>query len=68
MNKVSLKYLVLSSASTAILLFGGALLYAGTGTLGFSEMGDALADANVVFVTIGARVRGRGLRKYGHVD
>ena len=52
--EAGLKYLVLSSASTAILLFGGALLYAGTGTLGFSEMGDALAEANVVFVTIGA--------------
>ena len=38
------KYLVLSGAATAILLFGFALLYTATGALSFTAMGEALAS------------------------
>jgi NADH-quinone oxidoreductase subunit N len=38
------KYLVLSGAASATMLFGFALLYAVTGTLAFSEMGQRLAE------------------------
>ncbi len=48
--EAGLKYLVLSSASTAILLFGFALLYAATGVLGFSDLGLHLAQANTLLV------------------
>lgn len=41
------KYLVLSGAATAILLFGFALLYAGTGSLAFSGMGAGLGSADL---------------------
>ena len=46
-NKRSLeggiKYMVLSAAGSAFLLFGMALLYAESGSLGFSEIGKAIA-------------------------
>lgn len=48
--EAGLKYLVLSSASTAILLFGFALLYAASGSLAFQGMADRLADANGLIV------------------
>ena len=48
--EAGLKYLVLSSASTAILLFGFALLYAATGALGFSELGERLANRNPLLI------------------
>lgn len=48
--EAGLKYLVLSSASTAILLFGFALLYAATGALGFSELGARLANGNPLLI------------------
>ena len=51
--EAGLKYLVLSSASTAILLFGFALLYAATGVLGFSELGAALHRTNPLLVGTG---------------
>ena len=51
--EAGLKYLVLSSASTAILLFGFALLYTATGVLGFAELGSALQETNPVLVGTG---------------
>ena len=48
--EAGLKYLVLSSASTAILLFGFALLYSASGSLAFAGMGERLASANSVLV------------------
>lgn len=48
--EAGLKYLVLSSASTAILLFGFALLYSASGSLAFGGMGERLASANSVLV------------------
>ncbi|MEM9759648.1 MAG: NADH-quinone oxidoreductase subunit N [Pseudomonadota bacterium] len=41
------KYLVLSGAATAIMLFGFALVYAATGTLSFPAMGERLASVDV---------------------
>ena len=41
------KYLVLSGAASATLLFGFALLYAGTGQLGFAGMGAALEQSEM---------------------
>jgi NADH-quinone oxidoreductase subunit N len=41
--EAAIKYLVLSGAASATMLFGFALLYAATGTLGFAAMGDQLA-------------------------
>ncbi|TDG12968.1 NADH-quinone oxidoreductase subunit N [Seongchinamella unica] len=41
------KYLVLSGAASATLLFGFALLYAGTGTLAFAELGEKLGQAEM---------------------
>jgi len=49
--EAGLKYLVLSSASTAILLFGFALLYAASGSLAFEGMAERLTSANGVLVT-----------------
>lgn len=40
------KYLILSGAASAILLFGFALLYAALGTLSFTEIGERLASPN----------------------
>lgn len=48
--EAGLKYLVLSSASTAILLFGFALLYTATGVLGFKELGVALKNVDSLLV------------------
>lgn len=41
--EAAVKYLVLSGAASAILLFGFALIYAATGALSFSAIGDQLA-------------------------
>ncbi|MFT4823074.1 MAG: NADH-quinone oxidoreductase subunit N [Halioglobus sp.] len=43
--EAAIKYLVLSGAASATMLFGFALLYAVTGTLAFSELGIQLAAA-----------------------
>jgi len=48
--EAGLKYLVLSSASTAILLFGFALLYAASGSLAFEGMAGRLAASSGVLV------------------
>jgi NADH-quinone oxidoreductase subunit N len=55
------KYLVLSGAASATILFGFALLYAVTGTLAFSEMGLRLAEiesGNALLLVAGALVVG----------
>jgi NADH-quinone oxidoreductase subunit N len=44
--EAAIKYLVLSGAASATMLFGFALLYATTGTLQFSAMGDQLQSAS----------------------
>jgi NADH-quinone oxidoreductase subunit N len=46
------KYLVLSGAATAILLFGFALLYAATGSLAFAGIGAGLADSGFGTTTL----------------
>lgn len=43
--EASYKYLILTASSTALLLFGTALVYFELGTLGFHEVGVALQDA-----------------------
>lgn len=43
--EAGVKYLILSAGASAFLLFGMALVYSQTGTLGFAEMGARLADA-----------------------
>jgi NADH-quinone oxidoreductase subunit N len=43
--EAGVKYLILSGAASAFLLFGMALVYSQTGTLGFAEMGERLAQA-----------------------
>jgi NADH-quinone oxidoreductase subunit N len=42
--EAGVKYLILSAAASAFLLFGMALVYSQTGTMGFVEMGDRLAQ------------------------
>ena len=59
--EAGLKYLVLSSASTATLLFGFAILYAATGVLGFTELGQHLAQANTLLVGVAALMIVTGL-------
>jgi NADH-quinone oxidoreductase subunit N len=44
--EAAIKYLVLSGAASATMLFGFALLYAITGTLSFSELGERLGDVS----------------------
>ena len=50
--EAAIKYLVLSGASSATMLFGFALLYATTGTLQFSEMGQQLANLDTGNITL----------------
>ncbi|MEP4147086.1 MAG: NADH-quinone oxidoreductase subunit N [Halioglobus sp.] len=45
--EAAIKYLVLSGAASATLLFGFALLYAATGTLHFGELGAALGQSDM---------------------
>lgn len=56
-NKRSLeagtKYMVLSAAGSAFLLFGMALLYAESGNLGFADIGASLAQESSQLVQIG---------------
>jgi NADH-quinone oxidoreductase subunit N len=42
--EAGVKYLILSAGASAFLLFGMALVYSQTGTLGFVEMGDRIAQ------------------------
>ncbi len=44
--EAAIKYLVLSGAASAIFLFGFALIYAATGTLGFDSIGAAVRNLN----------------------
>lgn len=46
--EAAIKYLVLSGAASAILLFGFALLYAALGTLSFSELGTKLSQTQAI--------------------
>jgi len=43
--EAGIKYLILASASAAFLLFGAALIYADTGTMSFSRLGEISAHA-----------------------
>ena len=45
--EAAIKYLVLSGAASAVLLFGFALIYAALGTLSFSGIGEQLAQASL---------------------
>ena len=44
--EAAIKYLVLSGAASATVLFGFALLYAATGTMGFAALGERLGDTD----------------------
>jgi NADH-quinone oxidoreductase subunit N len=50
--EAAIKYLVLSGAASATMLFGFALLYATTGTLQFSAMGQQLANIDTGNITL----------------
>ena len=59
--EAAIKYLILSGAASAVLLFGFALIYAALGTLSFTDMGEKLAilmqqkeHANDVLIMLGA--------------
>ncbi|MFW6097319.1 MAG: NADH-quinone oxidoreductase subunit N [Chloroflexota bacterium] len=52
--EAGLKYLILAAASSAILLFGIALLYAGTGTLSFADLAAGASNAPLALVMLGA--------------
>lgn len=49
--EAALKYLVLAAASSAFLLFGGALIYAETGTLVLSTWASAASTGGILFVS-----------------
>ncbi|WPC03257.1 NADH-quinone oxidoreductase subunit NuoN [Pseudomonas benzenivorans] len=51
--EAGIKYMVLSAAGSAFLLFGMALLYADSGSLGFSQIGASLASGSGLLVQIG---------------
>jgi len=58
--EAGVKYLILSAAASAFLLFGMALVYSQTGTLAFAEMGARLAQSagfgNAYLLTGGAMI------------
>ncbi|MBS7660479.1 NADH-quinone oxidoreductase subunit NuoN [Pseudomonas lalucatii] len=51
--EAGIKYMVLSAAGSAFLLFGMALLYADSGSLGFAQIGASLSDGGGLLVQIG---------------
>lgn len=51
--EAGIKYMVLSAAGSAFLLFGMALLYAESGNLGFADIGASLAQESSQLVQIG---------------
>jgi NADH-quinone oxidoreductase subunit N len=51
--EAGIKYMVLSAAGSAFLLFGMALLYADSGSLGFAQIGASLAAGGSQLVQIG---------------
>ena len=59
--EAALKYLVLSSAASAVLLFGMALVYAALGTLEFRQMVAAGAEESPTLVRAGAALMVGGL-------
>lgn len=50
----AMKYLVLGSFASAFLLFGFALMYAASGTMNLSELGQKLELSNSIWVQLGA--------------
>ncbi|KAF1060820.1 MAG: NADH-quinone oxidoreductase subunit N [Pseudomonas citronellolis] len=64
--EAGIKYTVLSAAGSAFLLFGMALLYAETGTLGFSALGARLAEGSVhgplLTIGVGMMIVGLGFK------
>jgi NADH-quinone oxidoreductase subunit N len=64
--EASVKYLILASVSAAFLLFGMALIYAGTGTMNFKGIGSALTAAGslspVILAGIGMIIVGFGFK------
>ena len=54
--EAGVKYLILASVSAAILLFGMALVYTGTGTMNFNELSSYFVTAKAVspFIMVGA--------------
>ncbi|MEH6571043.1 MAG: NADH-quinone oxidoreductase subunit N [Halioglobus sp.] len=64
--EAAIKYLVLSGAASATMLFGFALLYAVTGTLSFSELGEQLgnvAGSNAILLSAaGLIIAGLGFK------
>lgn len=55
--EAGLKYLVLTGVATGLLAFGMALLYAGTGELGFAEIGNLTgADINIGYPVLVAAI------------
>ncbi len=51
--EAGIKYLVLSAAASAFMLFGMALMYAQTGTLAFANIGEQMADSSGHLATFG---------------
>jgi NADH-quinone oxidoreductase subunit N len=51
--EAGLKYLIVGSFGSAILLFGSAFVYGATGALGFEQIADGTADAERLFVVAG---------------
>ncbi len=46
--EAAIKYLIMAGVSTAILLFGFALIYAGTGTMELSKLGSVLTASSII--------------------
>ena len=51
--EAGLKYLIVGSFGSAILLFGSALVYGATGAIGFEEIAQGAGDAERLFFVIG---------------
>jgi NADH-quinone oxidoreductase subunit N len=51
--EAGLKYLIVGSFGSAILLFGSAFVFGATGALGFEQIADGTADAERLFVVAG---------------
>jgi NADH-quinone oxidoreductase subunit N len=51
--EAGLKYLIVGSFGSAILLFGSAFVYGATGALGFEDIAAASTDANSLFLVTG---------------
>ena len=50
--EAGIKYLILASASAAFLLFGMALIYAGTGTMAFSRLREFSPDSSALWLLL----------------